>query len=80
MIDFNGKSDKLSKELLLADFLVTNTMLLLLWGSNVPLGRAELFSKQGYVEHMSDSIFASYAQQNVFTCVVAIFTLLTIVP
>ena len=58
---FNGKSDRLAGQLLISDFLLTNSVLLLLWFVNVPLGQG-VFSKEGYVENLSESAFSSYAQ------------------
>ena len=48
MSDFNGKSDILVTIFLFEDFLVTNTMLYLLWFGYIPITDGSLFDKEDF--------------------------------
>lgn len=79
MSDFNGKSDKIVGLFLFEDFLLTNTMLYLLWCAYIPLSDNGLLSKSDFYL-ANESVFVSHSQQNVFLTSVIIYTLITIVP
>ena len=80
MSDFNGKSNHIVGLFLVEDFLLTNTMLYLLWCAYVPVGSSFIFEKEDIHLAADESVFVSSSQQKVFVTYVIMFTLLTIVP
>ena len=62
MSDFNGKSDHIVGIFLAQDFLLTNTMLYLLWCAYIPTGSSMIFEKEDILLAQDSSVFVSCSQ------------------